>query len=195
MFCIIEGAFTREHLELDPVVYIERQQLWERNGDLYDAETPTTTATGSSNLAARTQKCRFTKQLEAELLALCKSKRTVAARSLIPREQMELVIRSQAKNKEEGAKLVATFLRENKLELAPLKNGKARTEVHACLLKASIVNDEFIYTDLPCYLAPKRGTGLYATHDDLVRHQREHHLAISRPKEKVCWRISGSFQD
>ena len=148
-------------------------------------DTSTTTAAGSLNPVARTEE-RFTKHMEAELIALCKAKQTVAARSQIPREQMELVIKSQVGNEEEGAKLVATFLKENNVGLAPLKNGKARTELHVCLLKASIINGEFIYANRPCYLAPKRGVGLYATRDDLVRHQREHHLAISRPKEKVC---------
>jgi hypothetical protein len=143
----------------------------------------------SSVATTGTEGYRFTTQREAELLTLCKSKQTVAARALIPREEAELVIKSQVGNKEEGAKLVARFLKENKVELAPLKNGKARTEVHVCLMKASIVDGEFSYTEDPCYLAPKRGIGLYATHDDLVRHQREHHLDISRPKEKVRWHI------
>jgi hypothetical protein len=127
-----------------------------------------------------------------ELLALCKSKKTVAARALIPRDQAELVIKSPVGNKEEGAKLVASFLKEKNVALAPLKNGKARAEVHVCLMEASIIDGEFHYTDTPCYLAPKRGVGMYATHDDLVRHQREHHLEISRPKTKVCWRIFGA---
>ena len=175
--------FTREHLELDPLVYSERQLLWEQNASPY--ETSNATATRSSNPVTRTEE-RFTKHMEAEILALCKSKQTVAARSLIPRDKMELVIKSHIGSKEEGAELVTAFLKDNNLGLAPLKNGKARTELHVCLLKASIINGEFIYADRPCYLAPKRGVGLYATRDDLVRHQREHHLEISRPKEKVC---------
>jgi hypothetical protein len=128
----------------------------------------------------------LTEEAEEEFLGLCASRDTVAARRLFPSDQIEMVIKSPTGNVSEGETLVSNFLRDqSNVKLPSLKNGKRRTELHVCLMQFHLIDREIVTTDLPCFCAPKRGTGVYATHDDLVRHQREHHLQVPRPKEKV----------
>jgi hypothetical protein len=128
----------------------------------------------------------LTKQEEEEFLALCATQNTVAARALFQSDQIERVIKSVTGDLSEGETLVTNFLKEqSQVKLPRLKNGRPRTELHVCLMRFHLINEEIVTTEIPCFSAPKRGTGVYATHDDLVRHQREHHLQVPRPKNKV----------
>jgi hypothetical protein len=96
-----------------------------------------------------------------------------------------VVIKSPTGDLSEGETLVANFLSHINIKLPALKNGRRRTELHVCLMQFHLIDGEVVATEFPCFGAPKRGTGVYATHDDLVRHQREHHMQVPRPKEKV----------